>query len=208
MFKSAEHHAPHLAAIGPDGRSWFSAHDDEAGWERIAANHKRAVKWGLPQSEHFCVANSHIDKTAKGPIERLFIRKCGGGARYSTHNVQQSCERSAGSTAACFAEAAALIEEEQPLRPLMPADYAQTVAVRSGITIRDDASGYAFVSTVEDARLCVLGDRMAVRTPLREAIKENCQVNRPSFSAIYDVAREAGGDRAAALHAAGLVNEK
>lgn len=202
----SKHRVPRPTVVGSDGRHWFAAYDNEAGWERFGDDHEAAVNWGLPKTKHFCVAHGHIDRSTSGPIERLYIRQC-SAIYYPTDSVNDSCLRSAGGHTACFADAMALIEGEQPLRPLMPTDYGQTVAARSGIALRDDASGGAFISTVEDARLCVLGDRMTVSTPLRRAIRDNCSYGRPGLDTIYAAARNAGGSAAAAMHAAGLVHE-
>lgn len=209
MFKSAGHRASSPTVAGPDGRRWFAARDDEAGWGRFASQHESAAgAQGLPRTQHFCAANEGIDLRNSGPVERLFELIC--SKPYSpTYYVKDACSRSGNGRELCFADAMRVIDGDPPLRPIMPVDYAGTVAARSGIALKADPSAAAFVSTVEDARLCVLVDRMSIDTPLREAIRTRCHNDKKTdFEDVYVAARAAGGSTAAALHAAALVKEE
>nr|UMO79145.1 hypothetical protein [Pandoravirus belohorizontensis] len=209
MFKFADRRASSPTVAGPDGRRWFAAHDDEAGWKRFASQHKSAAgSQGLPRTQHFCAANEDMDLRNSGPVERLFELIC-SKPYSSTYYVRDACSRSGDDRELCFADAMRVIDGDPPLRPIMPVDYAETVAARSGIALKADPSAAAFVSTVEDARLCVLVDRMGINTPLREAIRGRCRNSKMSdFEDVYVAARAAGGSTAAALHAAGLIKEK
>ncbi|AGO81979.1 hypothetical protein pdul_cds_85 [Pandoravirus dulcis] len=209
MFKSTGHRTSIPTVAGPDGRQWFAAHDDEAGWKRFASQHESAAGvQGLPRTQHFCAANEDIDLRNSGPVGRLFELTC-SKPYSSTYYVKDACSRSGDDRELCFADAMRVIDGDRPLRPIMPVDYAETVAARSGVALKDDPTAAAFISTVEDARLCVLVDRMSVDTPLRETMRGRCyNGKKPDFQDVYVAARAAGGSTAAALHAAGLIKEK
>lgn len=98
----------------------------------------------------------------------------------------------------------------QGLRPIIPADYAETVATRCGVELRDGAEAASFVKEVNRARLCVLGERMPHDTPLRRAIQLDCKGHTADerFSTVYDAARRNGASLGTAVSVANTVAEQ
>lgn len=197
---------------GPDGRPWYAVADDEAGWRRFAdtylANYsgREYVATAL-----FCATNSRLDPDGPGPVTSLMYQcdhpqeRVEAVARWASSACKPSIAKHQ-----CIDAAVTFAYGEKPLRPVIPADYAETVSARCDIRLRDGPDARDFIAKTNRARTCVLGTRMQEDGPLAAAISRRCLNHGPSerFSSVYGAALRNGASPAAAARAAQLINEQ
>lgn len=202
-------------------KRWFNAVDDADSWEPFAQKNYDSDKDAL-KAVMLCAANRHINPHGPGPIAGLVSSLCHGDPNrfldHAMHRASTACKNPYGRNpdeeeimkdhAKCMRNATRFFDYRTS-RPIIPVDYAETVAASCGIDLHRGAEAQAFVTETNRARLCVLGIRMARDTPLRGAIRLHCKDHGADerFSAVYDAARRNGASMNQAAAAAQAVTE-
>ncbi|AGO84622.1 hypothetical protein psal_cds_684 [Pandoravirus salinus] len=197
-------------AAGPDGRPWFAVRDDEDGWRRLAAQHNFDVE-RISTDQILCRASGGRESAGPGPVGDVIRESCRSNHNDSAAWLYRACDRSPNQ-AQCAAEGLSLVDGKPRPRPLFPADYAETVASRSGIDLDVRSTGLnSFVDTANTARLCVLARRSTVDTPFRRQSMKFCysgmHTKSDRFGKVYEAAIGAGASPEAAVRATQLVEE-
>nr|UDO48003.1 hypothetical protein [Pandoravirus massiliensis] len=225
---SRKAHAIHMAQPKTETQSterterrWFNAVDDADLWKQFAEKQYDQDEDGI-RAVMFCAANRHIDPSRPGPIAGLVSSVCRGNPNAflddAIRRASKACKNPYGRNlneneiitghVGCIRKAANFLGHRVS-RPIIPADYAETVAAKCDIKLQPGIAADAFVAETNRARLCVLGIRMARDTPLRGAIRLSCKDHGADqrFSAVYDAARRNGASMSQAAAAANSISE-
>ncbi|AVK75079.1 hypothetical protein pqer_cds_657 [Pandoravirus quercus] len=202
------------------GGHWYGAVDGIEPWKDFEQARQSHDDSDSLMVAMFCAANRDTDPRGPGPIAGLMSSLCNDdpdkSLDHAMHRASTACryqrpyshEDDTPKHVPCIRKAANFLDYRVS-RPIIPANYAETVATRCGIELRDGAEAASFVKEVNRARLCVLGERMAHDTPLRRAIRLDCKGHTADerFSTVYDAARSNGASLSSAVSAANTVAE-